>query len=210
MIEVLDFRTILTCIKALLFDKTLIVFSYETSLLFQVVEGLKQLIFPFTVDFQQFLPANDMYKDSNGITLKELFEELNGMQPVIFAINSQHQQIEISHFADYPDAIILDIDASFVMPSDDMNETLPEFPTEIEFLKLLNRIKNKMLDNYDKIYPERSIPSEYDKENFIVQQIRELFFTKFLPFIKHAYLSIDLTAKTPKVVNEFWDKNQYL
>jgi hypothetical protein len=58
LIEVLDFRTILKCIKGLLFDYTLIVFSQENSLLFQVVEGLKQLMFPFTVDFEQFLPAN--------------------------------------------------------------------------------------------------------------------------------------------------------
>ena len=52
LIECLDFQSILKCIKALLFDKTLIVFSYEHSLLFNVIEGLKQLIFPFTVDFQ--------------------------------------------------------------------------------------------------------------------------------------------------------------
>ena len=48
--ECLDFQTILKCIKALIFDRTLIVLSAELSLLFNVVEGLKQLIFPFTVD----------------------------------------------------------------------------------------------------------------------------------------------------------------
>jgi hypothetical protein len=36
--------------KALIFDKTLIVLCYETSLLFNVVEGIKQLMFPFTFD----------------------------------------------------------------------------------------------------------------------------------------------------------------
>ena len=41
LIEVLDFRTILKCIKGLLFDYTLIVLSQETSLLFQVIEGIK-------------------------------------------------------------------------------------------------------------------------------------------------------------------------
>ena len=50
LIECMDFQSILTCVKALLFEKTLIVFSIETSLLFNVVEGLKQLIFPFTFD----------------------------------------------------------------------------------------------------------------------------------------------------------------
>ena len=52
LIDCLDFNTILMCIKALLFDRTLIVFSQEISLLFNIVEGLKQLMFPFTVDNQ--------------------------------------------------------------------------------------------------------------------------------------------------------------
>ena len=39
--EILDFNTILTCIKALLFDMNLIVFSENISLLFDVVEALK-------------------------------------------------------------------------------------------------------------------------------------------------------------------------
>jgi hypothetical protein len=79
LIEVLDFRTILKCIRGLLFDYTLIVMSQETSLLFQVIEGLKQLMFPFTVDFEQFLPANQNYADQNGNTLLDLFHELEGM-----------------------------------------------------------------------------------------------------------------------------------
>lgn len=41
LIDCLDFHTILLCIRALLFDRTLIVFSQEISLLFNVVEGLK-------------------------------------------------------------------------------------------------------------------------------------------------------------------------
>jgi len=41
LVDCLDFSSILTCVKALLFDKTLIMFSMETSLLFNVVEGLK-------------------------------------------------------------------------------------------------------------------------------------------------------------------------
>lgn len=57
--ECLDFQTILTCVKALLFDMNLIVFSEDVSLLFNVVEALKQLMFPFTYDSKQFLPAND-------------------------------------------------------------------------------------------------------------------------------------------------------
>jgi hypothetical protein len=52
LMEVLDFKTILTMLKAMLFDKTLIVMSSEISLLFQVVEGIKQLLFPFTFDYE--------------------------------------------------------------------------------------------------------------------------------------------------------------
>ena len=52
LMEILDFKTILTCIKAVLFEKTLIVMSSEISLLFQLVEGIKQLCFPFTFDNQ--------------------------------------------------------------------------------------------------------------------------------------------------------------
>mmetsp|Transcript_30244 Transcript_30244/g.46247 ORF Transcript_30244/g.46247 Transcript_30244/m.46247 type:complete len:158 (-) Transcript_30244:5867-6340(-) len=96
LIECLDFHTILKCIKGLIFDKTLIVFSYETSLLFQIVEGLKQLIFPFTVDFKQFLPANDRYRDMAGLTLKDMFEEFDGMQPLIFAIRTIPNETEMN------------------------------------------------------------------------------------------------------------------
>jgi hypothetical protein len=63
LMEMLDFKTILMCLKALLFDRTLIVMSFEISLLFQIVEGIKQLMFPFTFDFEQFLYANDVYID---------------------------------------------------------------------------------------------------------------------------------------------------
>ena len=41
MIECLDFQTILTCVKALIFDRNLIVFSDKLYLLFSIVEGLK-------------------------------------------------------------------------------------------------------------------------------------------------------------------------
>ena len=51
LVDCLDLKSILTCIKALLFDRTLIIFSMETSLLFNVVQGLKQLMFPFTFDY---------------------------------------------------------------------------------------------------------------------------------------------------------------
>ena len=50
LIDIVDFKTIIRCIRALIFDKTLIVFGDEISLLFKIVDGLKQLMFPFTAD----------------------------------------------------------------------------------------------------------------------------------------------------------------
>mmetsp|Transcript_30244 Transcript_30244/g.46246 ORF Transcript_30244/g.46246 Transcript_30244/m.46246 type:complete len:176 (-) Transcript_30244:5273-5800(-) len=91
-----------------------------------------------------------------------------------------------------------------------MQEDLPDFPQEMEFMKLLNRIKNKMLDNYDKVYPENNIPPEYDRENYIVQSIRNLFFSKFLPFIKPAYLAINTVKPFPKNMHEYWSSTEYI
>lgn len=74
--------------KALLFDKTLIMFSNEVSVLFNVIEGLKQLMFPFTFDYQQMLPANNIWKDANNNTLKDMFDSFEGTQPIIFALET--------------------------------------------------------------------------------------------------------------------------
>lgn len=52
--------------------------STEVSLLFDVIEGLKQLIFPFTFDYASFLPANDIYLDSREVTLKQFFLDSDG------------------------------------------------------------------------------------------------------------------------------------
>jgi hypothetical protein len=52
-----------------------------------VVEGIKQLMFPFTFDFTQFIPANNVYANDDGETMKDLFEDLDEMQPCIFAID---------------------------------------------------------------------------------------------------------------------------
>jgi hypothetical protein len=77
-------------------------------------------MFPFTVDFQQFLPANDVYKDANHMSLKSLFEEFEGMQPVIFALNTADGGDEYERYQGWPDSVLLDIDASFVSLSTDM------------------------------------------------------------------------------------------
>lgn len=44
-------------------------------------------MFPFTFDFTQFIPANNVYANDDGETMKDLFEDLDEMQPCIFAID---------------------------------------------------------------------------------------------------------------------------
>jgi len=176
LIDCLDFQTILKCVKALLFDKSLIVFSQEISLLFNVVEGLKQLIFPFTVDNQQFVPANNVYKDSYGLTLKDLFDELDGMQSVIFSIQPDTREPGICDFdtySNYENAVVVDIDASICVETQD-DIKLPKFPNELQILRILNGLKNRMRFNYDQVYPEIQ-----DDRNESIIEIREVFF-KFM------------------------------
>jgi len=135
LMDCLDFHSILTCIKALIFEKTLIVASLETSLLFNVIEGFKQLMFPFTFDYQQFLPANDVYEDHAGNTLKSVFESFQGMQPVIFAwtlklSNKRGYSHDIEDYYNWPDSVLLDIDASFVQATG-IERPLPTFQNEL-------------------------------------------------------------------------------
>jgi hypothetical protein len=48
LFDVLDIRSIMYMWKAMIFDKTLVLVSTQTSLQFYVAEALKQLIFPLT------------------------------------------------------------------------------------------------------------------------------------------------------------------
>lgn len=210
LVECLDFQSILTCIKALLFDKTLIVFSIETSLLFNVVEGLKQLIFPFTFNYRQFLPANNNYRNADGQSLKDLFDDFEGMQPVIFALETKQNGIDIESYIDWPDSVLLDIDASYVIESTVMDQKLPPVPNEIEFMKILNRIKNRMLDNYDKVYLSESIPMQIDQELMEVNTIREMFFTILKPYLTAAFLAINTKVPNPKNMDEYFQAELYL
>jgi len=91
---------------------------------------------------------------------------------------------------DYEDCVILDIDASFATVSNFMAGKIPEIPKEMEMLKYLNRIKNRKMDNYDKVYYTENIPANYDRETYIVQQIRELFFSELVAFLKPAFMAI--------------------
>lgn len=141
------------------------------------------------------------------------------MQAVIFALETKKNMereedgeirvIEIDDYMDWPDSVLLDIDASCVLQSNLIENRLPSFPKEIEMLKSLNRIKNRKLDDYDKIYPTNFIPNNYDQDNFNVESIREIFFGMLSPFLTSAYLAIDTSVVAPKNVHEFFNQDRY-
>ena len=111
---------------------------------------------------------------------------------------------------DIGDCVILDIDAGFATVSNEMSSDLPELPKEYEMLKLLSRIKNQQMDVYDKVYSKEKIPPRYNKETYIVQQIRELFFNELAAFLKPAYLSIDLSIPNPENLYQYFKREKYL
>ena len=63
------------------------------------------------------MPANNNYKDASGKTLKGVFDEFEGMQPVIFALETGQNGVEIEEYMEWPDSVLLDIDASYVEES---------------------------------------------------------------------------------------------
>ena len=48
-------------------------------------------------------------------------------------------------------------------------------------------IRNKKLPYYDKAKYESIKMSEYDEKNHIAKTVREVFFGKFIPFLREAY-----------------------
>jgi hypothetical protein len=105
LFEVLDVQTILTCWKALLLDHSLAVISCQPSVQFYVIDGLKQLLFPFTWRQQYIQPA--------GTKLAELAQELPF--PVIFACDSEKFEYEnIKYNMEGKTVAILDVDGNFM------------------------------------------------------------------------------------------------
>ena len=101
------------------------------------------------------MPANNNYEDHEGKTLKSVFDSFGGMQPVIFALETQQNSVSIEDYRSWPDTILLDIDASYVTFSNQQSFRLPKFPRELDWLKTLNRIKNRKFANYDQVYFDR-------------------------------------------------------
>ena len=87
---------------------------------------------------------------------------------------------------------------------------MPAFPSEIEYLKILSRIKNRMMDNYDLVYPNETLPETLCEVNLKVMEIREVFFAMITPFLHPAYKAIKKSVQDPRNLGDFFDKDEYL
>lgn len=137
-------------------------------------------MFPFTVDIQQFLPANNNYPNSGGLTLKDIFDEMDGIQSVIFAIQTS-SECNYEIYKNYENSVVLDIDASIAFESDDQLP-MPKFPNELQILRILNGLRNRMRYNYDKVYPDIQ-----DDRNMSIMEIRHVIFSIFKKFLIAAF-----------------------
>jgi hypothetical protein len=59
------------------------------------------------------VPANSEYKNADGQTIKDLFDELRGDTPTIFAVKFDNEECNTENYMNFPNALLIDIDASF-------------------------------------------------------------------------------------------------
>ena len=106
LFDVLDIRSIMYMWKAMIFDKTLVLISTQTSLQFYVAEALKQLIFPLTWQHSYIQPA--------GLSLRDYAESPT---PVIFCCSPLDMDfdyfMELELDGGMGNLAILDIDGSY-------------------------------------------------------------------------------------------------
>ena len=171
------------------------------------------MMFPFTFDFHQFLPANKNYEGNDGETMKDLFENMNELQPCIFAIET-FEEPDYSLYRTMTNTVVVDIDAATVVVNifdrteNPEDAEMPNFPQETEFLYALNLCKNTMIGKYDMVYVDpESLEVEDNKK---VQLIRGLFFDKFKPFLIAAFIAIDTEVKKPKRLKDYWKEEDYM
>ena len=161
------------------------------------------------------------------MTHVDILDELDGMQAIIFAIETPKDPDQYDKFFKFPNAVILDADYSHIeitpgskdddyndeqvkKPIKDIDVPMPPFPGEATLLKQLHIIKNRKMTHYNKVYQEDTHPEEYDEENFVVNQVREAIFRYgFLPFLEAAYKTIKPKKQSPKFLSEFWNKKSY-
>ena len=67
-------------------------------------------------------------------------------------------------------------------------------------MKTLNMIINKKLPYYDKAKYESIKMSEYDEKYHIAKTVREVMFSKFIPFLREAFQNIETINDNPQNV----------
>ena len=142
LFECLDIQSILTCWKALLFDRSLILVSTQSQLLFLIADALKQLIFPFTWQNSYIVPGN-----------KDLLAHADGTMTVIYGCrqcDATYDYFETLNKEENTNMVICDIDASMTNEPTD----LPQLPNESILRRILALLKNKKSNNYDIAYSE--------------------------------------------------------
>ena len=105
---------------------------------------------------------------------------MDGIQNVIFAIQTS-SDCNFELYKNYENSLVLDIDASICFESDDQLP-MPKLPNELQILRILNGLRNRMRYNYDKVYPEIS-----DDRNMSIMEIRHVLFSTFKKFLIAAY-----------------------
>lgn len=81
---------------------------------------------------------------------------------------------------------------------------MPKLPNELEILRILNGLRNRMRYNYDKVYPDIQ-----DDRNRSIQEIRHVFFCIFKKFLVPAFRSIKTEVENPQNLNDFWDQEEF-
>ena len=81
---------------------------------------------------------------------------------------------------------------------------MPKFPNELQILRILNGLRNRMRYNYDKVYPDIQ-----DDRNVSIMEIRQVFFSMFKKFLIAAFNSIKSEEEDPSNLNDYWDQDYF-
>ena len=195
LFRILDYNIIITAWKCLLLEKKLFILSSSKSTLFQVANGLINLLFPFIWNhiFIPILPEK-----------MKLFME----SPVPSLIGISFK-IEIEEIPD--DGLILNIDKNCFEKYNNQN-ILPPLPPKLQnrLEKSLIKIKEKYLDDYpinikeyinyqDEAFPHYEL-ERYPKINTF--EIRDAFYNIFIQIFKNYEKFLILDNNKKNVINK--------
>ena len=126
LFDTLDVSTIIYCWKALLLDRKLVLISSQNSLLFYVAEALRELLFPLRWPHSYVLPVPEQLKEVLG-------------SPLLYLCGLNTSVASLEYIRDhFPEAIVCDLDSSFVTRDID---PLPELPKEHALMRIIQMNK---------------------------------------------------------------------